>query len=53
MNQITHHHHTLNPAEGPDLDDELADALTDADEDESPVAGNDAVASPDDEDPFD
>lgn len=53
MNQIAHQHHTLDPAEGPDLDDELTEGAFVPDEDDSPVAGNDAVASPEAEDPFD
>jgi hypothetical protein len=53
MNQIAHHHHTLDPAEGPDVDVELSESVDVPDEDDGPVAGSDAVASPDAEDPFD
>jgi hypothetical protein len=53
MNQIAHHHHTLDPAEGPDLDLDLnLDDVVD-DEDDGPVIGNDSVASPEAEEPFD
>lgn len=53
MNQIAHQHHTLEPAEGPDLDDELATALPEDDDDDTPVAGADPVASPEGDEPFD
>lgn len=53
MNQIAHQHHTLDPAEGPDLDDEFAASALPEDEDETPVAGADSVASPEGDEPFD
>ncbi|GAA4163925.1 hypothetical protein GCM10022286_25070 [Gryllotalpicola daejeonensis] len=52
MNQIAHQHHTLDPAEGPDLDVEDIPSVID-DEDDGPVVGSDAVASSDGEEPFD
>jgi hypothetical protein len=53
MNQIVHQHHTLDPAEGPDLDDEAVSAAFTSDVDDGPVFGADAVASPDGDEPFD
>ncbi|GAA4181649.1 hypothetical protein [Gryllotalpicola koreensis] len=56
MNQIVHHHHTLDAAEGPDLDDELVEGAgiaAEDSEDDTPITGTDAVANPDAEDPFD
>jgi hypothetical protein len=54
MNQIVHQHHTLDPAEGPDLDDEATvSAASTSDDDDGPVFGADAVASLDGDEPFD
>lgn len=47
MNQITHRHHTLDPAEGPDLDEVREEAI-DPSDDEEPIAGSDAVADGED-----
>jgi hypothetical protein len=47
MNQITHRHHTLDPAEGPDLEEMSNDSPADLDDDE-PIFGSDAVADGED-----
>jgi hypothetical protein len=47
MNQITHRHHTLDPAEGPDLEEMSNDSPADLDDDE-PISGSDAVADGED-----